>query len=123
MGMTVKQKRDCPICGCKTGHINNHVRMSNGDGHGPTQQYPDGWDQSTESFDDPDGSETGSDLVLEHGDDDRDDDRDDEPERLSLDDDESDFRDYECPNDDCSETVDYLDDECAEGHSQTWVVA
>lgn len=114
--MELGEKQECPICGCETGHVNNHVRMSNDGDHGPTQAYPDGWDPSTEEVvqengDDDDGNE----LDLVDGDDDG-----DEPGAvaISIDDRPSDMREYECGE--CEASVEYLDSECPNEHEQQW---
>lgn len=124
---------DCPICGGDSGHINNHVRMSAGDGHGPQGTYPDGWDTDAGTFeetgdaetpvpdadqgDDPDGEPVEqadapepeaatSDVDLSG------DDRGDEPEpdddlsELLFGDDEEDASEYECGE--CAEPLPYL---------------
>ena len=115
-----QQPRTCPICGEDTGHVNNHVRMRNDDDHGPTQQYPDGWDKSLETFDqsDREPDDTGDagkvlDGVLE-------DDGDDEPGAvpIEIEDRPSDMREYECPE--CEATIEYLDAECPNEHEQQW---
>lgn len=112
----MEAKTDCPLCGCGTAHVNNHVRMTNDEVHGPTQTYPDGWDKSKEQLEnDPDDEEGQTAGTLEIPDD-----RDDEPDAVPLEIEArpSDMREYECP--DCETPVDYLDDECANEHEQRW---
>lgn len=114
--MELAEKMKCPICECDTAHLNNHIRMSNGNGHGPTQQYPDGWDKSAEGFVDVDVDvNEGSDVAIDVDGSDV-----DEPdaEALVIEDRPSDMREYECTE--CEASIGYLDDECSEGHEQEW---
>lgn len=116
----MQQQVDCPICGCSTAHVNNHVRMSNGDGHGSTQTYPDGWDRDREAFedghfqaDDRDDEQSG-DLAIE--DDDGSDEQGAVP--ISIEDRPSDMREYDCHE--CEASVEYTAAECPNGHEQVW---
>lgn len=114
--MALAEKHDCPICGCETGHLNNHVRMSNDGEHGPALSYPDGWDTDAEAFDqESSDDDDGKELELVDADD-----GDDEPGAvaISIDDRPSDMREYEC--DECEASIEYLDNECPEEHEQRW---
>lgn len=118
---------DCPYCGKHSGQINNHVRMSKGDGHGSTGEYPDDWDrhdhqrngadpepdQAAETVDphgdDPPGdlNPGGSEITVEQGDDlDPGEPDQSEREQLGFADDMSEKREYECGN--CGEPLSYL---------------
>lgn len=105
----------CPYCDGETHHVNNHIRMSNGE-HGPQGRYPDDWDSDTRSradLDDVDGQTIdvdGADLD------------DDSGATLILGDDAIDAREYDCGE--CGANVAYLDRECDEcGDALKWTVA
>lgn len=120
----------CPYCEKKSGHLNNHVRQSKGDGHGPAGGYPDSWDtenhERREQASQPaqNGSEqeapgrtiTGPGASEVHGPDPDAEAADEELPSMTFDGGET--RDYECP--DCEETVPYGAEECDEGHGQRW---
>lgn len=44
MARELPDSKDCPICGKPVGQVNNHVRMSDDDDHGPQAMYPENWD-------------------------------------------------------------------------------
>lgn len=122
---------ECPYCDKKSGHLNNHVRQSKGDGHGPAGGYPDSWDKENHerretaqqgpqngSDDAPGQSVTGPGATEVHGAD-PDEVGDGQGEELaSITFEGGETRIYECP--DCEETVDYGAEECEEGHDQRW---
>lgn len=115
----------CPICNSDTGHLNNHVRMSEGE-HGEQGEYPEGWDKSAgevldrtdpggeggEGGEQSNGQDDGHDLHL--GNDDLGDNQGgDDLDTLTFGDSESDTRDYECGN--CEEPLAYLGGDDREG--------
>lgn len=103
----------CELCDEEVGQVNNHVRMSSDDLHGPQGAYPEGWDPSgggrlvtADAGDQDDGAEGATvDLVDGPGD--------DLPE-LDLEDDPADARTYDCGG--CGSTVAFLGDcdDCGE---------
>lgn len=103
--------------------------MKNDEAHGPAQQYPEGFDPDNGTYSPPEGetretpeepAHNDSQGATEVGDELGGGDRDDEPRELDLDDDPSQFRTYECPS--CETAIEqYGDEECPNGHSQTWV--
>jgi len=112
----------CPYCTDEPNHVNNHVRMSNDDDHGPAQTYPDDWDPEAETRSDEleeagsPRSNPGGQTV--HG-------LEDDPENtetgaseVSLADSPADAREYECGE--CNADVPYLSD-CPEcNNSLKW---
>lgn len=115
----------CPICGEQTGHANNHVRMTDGDGHGPMSSYPDGWDTDdpaafepanveadTDETEKNEQSENASDVEIDPNDESGDGDR-EELAELTFADDEADASEYECGE--CSEPLQYLGGKDADG--------
>lgn len=124
---------NCPICGEETGHLNNHVRMKNGAGHGPATEYPPRWDKEAGGF--PDGYDPAEEAKSVAGDgassngetvDMEPDPSDgdgfgaeypgmdmDSPQAFDIDDLLSETREYECGE--CGEPVEYLGGEQAEG--------
>lgn len=118
--MELAEKRECPICGCETGHLNNHVRMKNDDEHGPTAVYPDDWDAEREVLDSgADVDEGGSGVDVDAADVDAAD-VDEQPEAvpIEIDDRPSDMREYQC--DECEASIEYLAEECPNEHEQQW---
>lgn len=104
-GRMVPNRSVCELCSEEVGQVNNHVRMSSDDTHGPQGAYPDGWDPSgggrlVQDDVQDDGAET---IVADDGADDGDD-----LAVLELGDDPADARTYDCGN--CEATIDFLDD-------------
>lgn len=115
----------CPICGEQTGHANNHVRMTDGDGHGPMSEYPEGWDKDqgdfdpeafaveTEEDDETEENDSESDVQIDPEPDPEHVEADDEREELTFADTEADASEYECGE--CGEPLEYLGGKNAEG--------
>lgn len=102
----------CPYCENDPNQLNNHIRMSSDDAHGPQGTYPDDWDNDARELveaDDVDDDPTGEANELDDVDvDDEDDDELDDaadPDDL-LDDDEDEASEYNCGN--CGHGLDYL---------------
>lgn len=119
-----KYTSECPFCETVTGHLNNHVRMSEGDGHAEQGEYPDDWDkESPESYGDeqdgdgdeipdegeplniePAGGGDESEIEIEEAD--IDPEGAEAAETLEFGDSMADRREYECGN--CGEPIPYL---------------
>jgi hypothetical protein len=113
---------ECPYCDKSTGHLNNHIRPTDGAGHGPAGQYPSDWDPDAKRLVEPDdgGDEQGGDggdgVTIDPQGDDEDDGED--LATLTVETGGESPRTYECPE--CEIEVAYGADECDEGHEQEW---
>jgi hypothetical protein len=107
---------DCPYCDTSTGHLNNHIRPTDGNGHGPAGQYPDDWDKENREVIDPaeaDDSEDGEGVTL-----DPESASDDDDDELTIEAGDTGPRSYECPE--CNVEVEYGTEECENDHTQEW---
>lgn len=102
----------CPYCETDPNQLNNHIRMSSDDAHGPQGTYPDDWDKDLRELvqdddsdvDDPTGE--ANELVQDDDGDAASSDGDAiDPDEL-LDDKDDDASDYTCGN--CGHGLDYL---------------
>lgn len=111
----------CGLCDREVGQVNNHVRMSSDDVHGPQGAYPENWDPSgggrLVGGADQGGDDLGRTDVTAPDDQE---DADDLPE-LELGDDPADARTYDCGG--CGATVEYLGDCDDCGEALAWGAA
>ena len=54
----------CPYCGKEQRAVKNHIRLTDGDGHGPAGQYPEGWGERRDRGE-PDPGGGGVEVMLE----------------------------------------------------------
>jgi len=91
----ILQTEQCPFCEATPQMLNNHIRLSRGNGHGPMGQYPDGYDMGTKSVSEPASIETDSTV--------------EQTSDLQLNDHKADRRHYKCG---CGKTLKYHTEQC-----------